>query len=350
MNEDVRQAVFDALNCLMTIDRERTRPRDAQRRLAEVAAVHPRVGMELVWEEESYDGSLHYDALLRPEHDATISLGYCRDPGLPWPLRGVRRWSDADLAQVNGRLLKMQDAVAHLDVLWQEAPIMNRMIDTCLIREELDAHPIELSDADLQFGVDGLRRAHRLFTPDATQRWLQERGMTHGQLEQLAADNLTGLRLREKIARGRVDSYFEAHRSEFDCAHIARFECDLEETALTLRHRVNEEKQDFLEATRDLFPPSPRFARYFFTTLRRREVLPELAAAVFEAEPGALVGPTSIDGGYALTHVLALSPARLDDWARAAIQQLLFDEWLAERRQRAHVTWYWGTSDRESAT
>ena len=43
-----------------------------------------------------------------------------------------------------------------------------------------------------------------------------------------------------------------------------------------------------------------------------------------------------------VARVLAFRPAVADDATRAAIEQILFDEWLAERRARANVTWHWG--------
>jgi hypothetical protein len=45
---------------------------------------------------------------------------------------------------------------------------------------------------------------------------------------------------------------------------------------------------------------------------------------------------------YRVARVLRLTPARLDEATAAAIKQLLFDEWLAERRRAARIEWYWG--------
>ncbi len=326
MNEKLQRATDHALAFLMTLDG--VQPGDAQRRLRTIQVQHPDIGLELVWEQESYDGSLHYDALVRAD-GATVSVSVCRDGALPWPLRGVRRWSDADLVQVNGRILTMQDVVTLLDVVWREAPILERLVDVSLIRDELEQRPIEPSDAELQRGLDDLRRAHGLHDAAATQRWMQERGLTHERLEELINERVTMERLRDQVANGRVEAYFEAHRADFDTAHVARIECLDEDDA----QRIVDGDLDFLAAGQQQFLADPTKNRSLFATVRHCEV--------GHAEPGTLSRQ-----GRVVTQVLAVVPGRLDSATRAKIKDALMEAWLAERRCAAHVTWFWGTADR----
>lgn len=255
MNGPLDAAVSDSLAYLETMSLERLQPRQALERFAAVQARHPHIGMQLVWQTESYDGSVHYDVLLRTATGATASLSFCPGGGLPWPLRGVRRWSDGDLVQVNGQLLSMRDAVELLDIVWNEAPIMERMINACLIREELAQRPIEIGDAELQHGMDGWRRAHRLYTSEETLQWMQQRGLTQERLEDLVIESLAFIGLRERVAEGQVEPYFEHHRAELGVASLDAATCHL-------------------------------------------------------------------------------------------IKEALLDQWLAERRHTARVSWYWGTTDR----
>jgi len=39
-------------------------------------------------------------------------------------------------------------------------------------------------------------------------------------------------------------------------------------------------------------------------------------------------------------------PASLDAATRRTIAKLLFEEWLEERRQAAHIEWNWGSAHR----
>src|SRR5262245_49738026 len=97
MKETLRRALVDSLDYLVTLTREGIRPAEARARLRLLQEQHPETGVDLLWEEEAYDQSVHYDALLRLSGEGTISLSFCPERALPWPLRGVQRWSEADL-------------------------------------------------------------------------------------------------------------------------------------------------------------------------------------------------------------------------------------------------------------
>src|SRR6185295_2519935 len=99
MNETIQQTVVDTLDYLMTLVRDEIPPEDAQSGLRPLQKQYSGVGMQLIWEEETYDRSVHYDALINLPDEGTISISYCDDRAKPWPLRGVHRWSDADLVR-----------------------------------------------------------------------------------------------------------------------------------------------------------------------------------------------------------------------------------------------------------
>lgn len=348
MSESLQAAVADVLAYLTAITEDGALPRDAQDRLRAVRARHPDAELELVWEREPYDGSLHYDVLVRRDLAATVSISVCRDRALPWPLRGVQRWSDANLLQVNGRMLTMEDAVQFLDVLWNQAPIMQQMVDTCLIREELEQRPVDITDDELQVAMDGLRRAHRLYCADTTEQWLHDRGLTHAQLERQLAGNLACVKLRKRIAEGRVAGYFEAHRVELETVLVARVECTEEAGAQALVRRAAGAAAALLDAAQHNALDTGAPAHCELATLRRRDATDELGAAAIAATPGDVVGPIRVGPRYGVAGVLARRDACPDEPTRELIEQLLFEEWLAERRQAASITWHWGRAPEPS--
>src|SRR3954454_12552406 len=101
MSDSLRHAVVDGLDYLLASQREGVRPDAARARLQAVRGRHPDLAIDLLAEEEPYDQSVHYDVLLRRAGEGTVSLSYCPEPAIPWPLRGVHRWSDAELVRVN---------------------------------------------------------------------------------------------------------------------------------------------------------------------------------------------------------------------------------------------------------
>ena len=339
-----KAALTDTLDYLMIVSREQLQPAAARARLLDVQARHPGTSMELIWEQQAFDRSLHYDVLIRPAGGgSTVSLSYCADRGLPWPLRGVQRWSDRDLVRVNGTVLTVPDAMARLESIWADASVVHQLIDGCLLRAEVDREPERITDEELQAGMDAFRRTHRLCLARDTEDWLQRRGMTQLQLEDLVADQITIARIRDRVAAGRVESYFERHREGFDTAQVAAIDYATESDARRAYRHIGSGEADFFRAARARFESDPA-ERPLFRAIRRRDAIDQ-QTIVFGAAPGDLVGPARVADDYVLYRVLSIVPARLDDDVRAVIKRALFDEWLADKRRTATIEWNWGTAE-----
>ena len=199
MNDRLHQAVSHVLDYLLALQEARTQPREARAQLQTLRALHPDLQIDLLAEEEAFDQSIHYDALIQSPGEGTVSLSYCPERVVPWPLRGVHRWREGDLVRVNANVLPVDAAMACLDFIWDEAPTIERLVNMCLIQEELDRQPIDLNDAELQQAMNQFRAAKKLFKTDDTLRWLERHGMTHEKLERYVADRAIVPKLRDRI-------------------------------------------------------------------------------------------------------------------------------------------------------
>jgi hypothetical protein len=120
----------DVLACLENITAEGLPPDRALDRVQSLRKKHTDVTVDLVWDDEAFDGSFHYDALVRtPSAGRTMSLSLCRDGDLPWVLRGLQRWRDSELLRVNEVTLSIEQAITELDLLWNNPGLMQRLID-----------------------------------------------------------------------------------------------------------------------------------------------------------------------------------------------------------------------------
>jgi putative peptide maturation system protein len=348
MNDSLYEAVTDGLDYLRDLQRDAARPGDARARLGTIRGRHPDLAIDLLDEEEAYDGSVHYDLLLRRDGEGTISLSYSPERATPWPLRGVQRWSDAHLVRVNATLLKVEHAIALMDFIWDQAPLVKQLVNACLIREELDREPIDLTDAELQEAMNKFRAARKLFKAEDTARWLDQHGMSQEALEQYIADDAIMAKLRDRIAGDRVDEYFRRNERDFDGVRVARLQFIHEGRAREMADDIGRGRFDFFAAAERCFTDSAERGApagpNLFALIERRKAAPPLREPLFAAASGQIVGPVPVDDSYALFKVLAKVPARLDARTRAAIKDVLFEEWLAERRRTARIEWNWGNA------
>jgi putative peptide maturation system protein len=347
----MNEALLAILDEMVLLAQEKLPARDGEARLRERGRRHEGIRLEVFWEEEALTGAVHYDALLRTPGSGAVSVGYCPDRSVPWAMRGAFRWGEADMLRVDGLRVGLDDVVAQLDFLWDQPAIATRLVDSALIRNAADADPAAFapSDEELQAAAEGYRRKHRLFTVEATKRWMDRHGLTLRGLESMMEGFVRATKLRERVVAGREESYFAEHRADFDVAVIARIVVGTRERARSVFERLRAGEADLLTvATEALRPRTRRDAPWeqpppLLARVRRCELAPERAAAIFAAAAGAVLPAVETEAGHEIVIVRAIEPAaELDAATRVAVRDRLFEMWLEERRSASTIEWLWG--------
>jgi putative peptide maturation system protein len=324
---------------LRRLAREHVAPAQARARMRALGA-----GIELVHERDAYGDTYHYDAIV-DEPEGVLTVGYAPDRGQPFLLRGAERLADRDLVRVDGQTLKVRDAIALLDFVWNERRLIERLLDVCLIEAELERAPVEPSDAAVQEALDRIRASQGLHSAAATERWMAERGLTHEALERYACEQAAILAVRERSVGAQVAERFAQSRAGYERASFMRLDVPDDEAGRAFVEEVLGTGLDLLAAAGAWMERHPAARPPVVETRCRRELPTVLVKAVFACEPGRL-GVGREEGRIVLVHVLALCSARLDEATRERVADELFAEWLAERRARARIEWNWGPSER----
>ncbi|MFC4114979.1 TIGR04500 family putative peptide maturation system protein [Nonomuraea zeae] len=301
-------------------------------------AAYPHARTRLVAQREEFDGSLHHALLIKDGAGAAISLSWCPDRALPWPLRGVHRAGEHLLLRVNGIDTPVARAIACLDFIWDESALADRLVSDSLVREELAQAREPLSDAALQEAMDAFRRARGLLTGAATRAWMERHRISHHELEELVALEAAVAALRSRVAAGRVESWFAEHGRQLDVARVARAEFVTEP--------VVPDPAGFLDAVERAFADGTARPGEVFATLRRGDLGEEMAERIFTAPPGTVAGPFKSEHGHLLVKVLAVEPAVLDETVRDLVERRIFRDWIERRRSTAKIEWFWGLAER----
>ena len=316
-----------------------------------LAAVRDEPGLDpqdvdLVWHREAYDDSTHFAFIVRSRDGSVVSVSRS-ERGLPWPLRGVHRWSESDVVRVNGRTMQVEEAIAVLDVDSHDAQVARSIVDSLLVQEELDRSPVAISPDAVQAEMDAFRRARGLTTASATERWLADQGMTHAKLERLLRDRLAVRALRRRVATpAAVQDEFARIRDDYDEVMMTSLWLPAQRDAKRILGGL---RRDELELDRSATtigrrpPPSPDIGvlirRY------RAEVAPELRAAAFGSKTGGVFGPIAFRHGHVVGRVHARHRARLTAAVRSSLERRLFARWLEARRATARIDWMWGRAE-----
>ncbi|WP_405427712.1 TIGR04500 family putative peptide maturation system protein [Micromonospora sp. NBC_00617] len=282
------------------------------------------------------DGTVSYDLLIRGPA-GTVSVAFSPAPAAPWPLRGAVHYTENKLLRVGTTELGVGEALGALDHLWDNAGVLTRLIDTCIIKAELEREPIHLDDTQIQQATDAFRRAKGLLTAEQTIRWLDAVGLDQDGFVGLVTHAATAAALRRRVTAGRVESWLVEHREDLATLTVA-----------------------WVAATDpDGSAPMPA---------DRTAALTAVAEAIQHGQPaGVLHMPageapqelrsvtvgqpvtTAVHGTPARAVVLERLPAELDDDARRHAERVMFDQWLADARARADIEWFWLDTERTAA-
>lgn len=258
-------------------------------------------------------------------------------------MRGVHHYSEANVVQVNGRTMTMEEAVVFLDVIWNKAPLMEQMLNTCLVKAELEKNPINNTDEELQIAMDCFRFEHGLLCASETSAWLEMRGMTHDSLEHLVEGNLCYMKLKTRIAEGKIETYFDSHQELLRTAMIARISCPDKEYSLKLANDMR--GVDFYRDLEDRIAAGENL-KCRISSISEDELSVNDRASVFNGARGDVLS-LPIDETHCVVRIISLEAACLDQKTEEVIVNNLFEEWLREKREVAQITWHWGQSDAE---
>ncbi|CAG7610415.1 Chaperone SurA [Paenibacillus solanacearum] len=197
---------------------------------------------------------------------------------------------------------------------------------------------IDADTAELQAAVTAFRRANGLYTTVQASEWLEQRGMTLDDLVDLLKPQV----LRERITRHIVSDdeivrHYHEWARDYDRAEISMIVTEEYGAAQELRFRVEDGSDFHMLARRYSSDDATAKAGGYVGFIGREALEHEIAAAVFNAARGALLGPFEHKNGYSLILVEALYPAELDEAVEASIRELLFAQKLEAYRRTLEI-------------
>jgi len=240
-------------------------------------------------------------------------------------------------ARMDGKPVSLQ-SVLHAMKITDRLADFRHAVDDLLIQQAAEREGIAPTDAELQAESDSLRAAMGLQQAAATQAWLKQRGMNIDDFETYILRLVSARMLKQKVAADKVEAYFVEHRPAFDAARISRLAFGSEETASDAERQLAAGATTFASLA-DRFPADASAAPvdgagFVF----RLHLDPALAAAIFRASPGDVVGPVlTARGAHELAQVHEVRRAELDERTSALIEDLLFGVWLRGERERAQL-------------
>jgi parvulin-like peptidyl-prolyl isomerase len=237
------------------------------------------------------------------------------------------RWDGADLKQV----LREQ--------LITEQPIFDKAIETVLVRQLATAQGITATDSELQQALDEARYLRGLESAEKAMQWMRSRSLDVESVQTFVETIVLARKVKEAISAEDVAAYYTENRPNFDAVELYSIRVDAEGVANELKSQVEEDDANFSILAMEYSQDAEAAKRGGYVGwLARDQVTPEIEVAVFNAAPGAVVGPVKTSKGYNLFKVAAKRSSSLDEVAES-IRDYLFAEKIAKLRNEAVISY-----------
>jgi len=239
---------------------------------------------------------------------------------------------------VDDRLISVQQAVQHLQISGKLGQFIRDILRQDVIEQEIKARTeIELSPALTEQAIIDFRLKNELSDPQKFQDWLSNSGTDYDTFHATVAFGFKLEKLKSAIADPKLGEYFIERKIFLDRVVLSRIIVDNRELAEELHTQI-EEGTSFEQLAREYSLADDKIVNGMMGPVSRGTMPDQLRAAVDVANPGDILGPIQLEERYGLFRLEQLLPASLEDTQlKQALQNELFEKWLAEKIQKLTV-------------
>ncbi|ACK67248.1 conserved hypothetical protein [Rippkaea orientalis PCC 8801] len=204
-----------------------------------------------------------------------------------------------------------------------------QLLEERIINKVSQARNLTVTETEIQTEADKQRCQMKLEKAADTLAWLEEQMITPENWEDGIRDRLLRAKLAESLFSQNVDKFFAQNKLNFDQVVLYQIIIPYEKLAWEIFYQIEEEEMSFYQAAHLYDIDEKRKLHCGYEgKLYRWEIHPNLAAAIFAAQPGEIISPIKIDKQYHILLVEKFISAELTPEIYQEILNKMFDEWL----------------------
>lgn len=208
--------------------------------------------------------------------------------------------------------------------------IYQEIIYQRIVNQAAQEQALQVTAAEIQAELDRIRYENRFEHPSQLLAWLTEQMLTLSELEQSIYQRLLAQKLANRLFADEVQNLFSQYRSDFEQILIYKIVVPYESLAYEIFYQIEEEEISFFEAAHiyDVDEARRLYCGYEGRQ-QRRELQPEIARILFNAQIGQVVGPLKTsDNIYELFLVDDFISPELTPVLYEDILNQMFQEWI----------------------
>lgn len=200
-----------------------------------------------------------------------------------------------------------------------------------IVENQVKTAGIEPSIDELQQAADQFRLVNQLESAEATNQWLADRSLSLDDFEHIVTQNLRSNKLAKHLFGTQVEKFFHQNLLDYGGAIIYEVILEDRDLAMEIFYALQEGDLSFSDVAHQYIPESELRRRGgYIGRVGRKQLFPEISAAVFAAKPPQLITPIVTAVGVHLIQVEEIITPQLDEQLYQQILYELFERWLAE--------------------
>lgn len=201
-----------------------------------------------------------------------------------------------------------------------------------LSRQDLEIAPVEVEQAIIDF-----RLQRQLSEEQAFAGWLTSNKINYATFHSSVANSLKFKKLQEQVTAPKLQEYFIERKLFLDRVVISRIIVANQELAEELLSQIDE-GTSFEQLAKEYSLSNDRVFNGMMGSMSRGMMTDLLRASVDSSNPGNIIGPLKLEGGWGLFRVEQFIPASLENnQLKQVLQNELFEQWLVENIQKINV-------------
>ncbi|WP_017652159.1 peptidylprolyl isomerase [Fortiea contorta] len=239
---------------------------------------------------------------------------------------------------INDQPIAIDQAIKYLQASGKLSQFIGEILRQYVIEQEVKTRAdIYINPAVTEQAIIDFRLQNQLTDPQVFQEWLKKNGNDYATFHGAVALSFQLEKLKTVLTEAKLAEYFIERKIYLDRVVISRILVDNLELAEELQTQI-EEGGSFEQLAREYSLTDDRLVNGMMGPISRGTMPDTLRSAVDAAHPGQLIGPIELENRYGLFRVEQYLPASLEDTQlKQALQNELFEKWLAEKIQKLTV-------------
>jgi parvulin-like peptidyl-prolyl isomerase len=234
------------------------------------------------------------------------------------------------MINLSAAAVELDEIVNFLKRNIQLKEVYQKILQQKIINQAALERGLTVTPEEIQTEANRMRYEKRLERASDTMAWLTDQMISPDDWEAGICDRLLSQKLANSLFSKEVEKAFAQNRLDFDQVLLYQIIVSDDKIAQELFYQIEEREISFYEAAHLYDIDEKRKAQCGCEgKLERWKFKPDMAAIIFSAQLGQVIGPLQTEQGYHIWMVEEFIPAELTPQRYQELLDNMFKEWLS---------------------